>query len=72
MKLKIEKTCPPKLIGKRQEGIWQVVADYQDCRKVVQYYNATTSTEAIRQFLREHGRVCGTVSAALMKKIIRR
>ena len=72
MKLKIEKTYPPKLIGKRQEGIWQVVADYQDCRKVVQYYNAATSTQAIRQFLREHGRVVGVVSATLMKTQKRR
>lgn len=72
MKVRIEKTYPPKLIGKRQKGIWQVVADYQDCRKVVKYYNAETSTQAIRQFLIEYGSVRGTVSATLMKKIIRR
>ena len=62
----------PKLIGKGCHGVWQVTAEYSNGKINKQNYIANTIAEAKRMYLREHGRVCGRLSAEFIKKIYKR
>lgn len=58
----------PQLIGKAQQGLWEVTAIYQDGRIHSKTYNAFGICEAKRRYLMEFGHVRGEVHAKLIQK----
>lgn len=58
----------PQLIGKGQQGLWEVIAIYQDGRILSKTYNAFTECEAKRRYLMEFGHVRGEIHAKFIQK----
>lgn len=60
---------PPVLIGKRQWGIYQVIAYYSDGRVNSKSYECFTPVEATRRYLMEFGKVIGKIEINFQKPI---
>lgn len=59
----------PKLIGKAKYGVWQVTAEYSNGEIKRKNYIANTIAEAKVMYLREHGKVRGTISAKFLSRL---
>lgn len=58
----------PKLIGRACYGIYEVTATYWDGRIDVKEYKANTTTEAVRKYLFENGKMVRAELKTKLKK----